>query len=99
VAAQTSSLAGDRQVLTGAAAHDAVHHAAPRSSVEGAHIVPDRSFCQGRFFHPGHEDGCCVGFPFNVTQSVRSGGGVYGKVKSAVAREEAEAPSWQHEGW
>jgi len=37
-------------------------------------VRPDRSAIQGRFFHPRHEDGRCVGVPLDVTHGAKSAG-------------------------
>lgn len=55
VDAASGSCRGPR--LAGEARSDAIHDATPASAVEGANIVPDRSWLQGLFFHPCHEDG------------------------------------------
>ena len=60
---------GDRERLARIARQDDVHRAAPWAAIEGSNIVPDRSRIQGRHFHPGHEDGRRIGFPFDVTHS------------------------------
>ena len=52
-----------------------VHRAAPRAAVEGSNVVPDNSLIQGRVFHPRHESGCGVGFPFDMAHSTISGDG------------------------
>ncbi len=54
---------------------DDVHRAAPRAAVEGSNVVPDNSRIQGRVFHPRHESGCGVGFPFDMAHSTISGDG------------------------
>ena len=54
---------------------DDVHSAAPRTAVEGSNVVPDRRAIQGRVFHPRHESGCGVGFPFDMAHSSISGDG------------------------
>ena len=55
--------------LAGEAGRDEIHASAPRATVEGGDVVPDRSWIQGRVCHPRHERGRCVGFPLNVTHS------------------------------
>tara|TARA_Y200000002_G_scaffold317749_1_gene276499 strand:+ start:903 stop:1154 length:252 start_codon:yes stop_codon:yes gene_type:complete len=47
----------------------------PRAAIEGGNIVPDNSLIQGRVFHPRHESGCGVGFPFDMAHSTISGDG------------------------
>lgn len=74
-AIQPSPLSSDAEILTRRAASDEIHQSTPRSSVEGAHVVPDRCLCQARFFHPGHEAGRSKGFPLDVHQRLHSAGG------------------------
>jgi hypothetical protein len=69
------ALACDRERLARIARSDDVHRAAPRAAVEGSNIVPDNSLIQGRVFHPRHESGCGVGFPFDMAHSTISGDG------------------------
>lgn len=71
-----SALARSRKAegLTGVASSDEIHSAAPRSAVEGREIVPDRSRIQGRFLHPGHEDGRCEGFPLDIAHGATPSG-------------------------
>jgi len=65
----------DRERLARIARSDDVHRAAPRAAVEGGNVVPDNSLIQGRVFHPRHEGGCGVGFPFDMAHSPISGDG------------------------
>ena len=69
------AFARDGERLARIARSDDVHCAAPRAAVEGSNIVPDRRRIQGRVFHPRHEDGCGVGFPFDMAHSTISGDG------------------------
>jgi hypothetical protein len=69
------ALARDRERLARIARSDDVHRAAPRAAVEGGNVVPDNSLIQGRVFHPRHESGCGVGFPFDMAHSTISGDG------------------------
>ena len=69
------ALARDGERLARIARSDDVHRAAPRAAVEGSNVVPDNSLIQGRVFHPRHESGCGVGFPFDVAHSTISGDG------------------------
>jgi len=71
----TPAFARDGERLARIARSDDVHCAAPRAAVEGSNIVPDRCLVQGRVFHPHHEDGCGVGFPFDMAHSTISGNG------------------------
>lgn len=65
VGAAALSRSGER--LAGVARRDDLNDPTPRAAVEGREIVPNRSFIQGRVRHPRHENGRCVGFPFDVT--------------------------------
>lgn len=82
----------DRERLARIARSDDIHRTTPRAAVEGSNVVPDSSLIQGRVFHPRHESGCGVGFPFDMAHSTISGDGD-GKreVKPASARAEGEA--------
>ena len=67
------ALARDRERLARIPRSDDVHRAAPRAAVEGGNVVPDRRAIQGRLFHPCHENGRGVGFPFDMAHSSISG--------------------------
>lgn len=69
------TLASDRERLARIARSDDVHRAAPWAAVETGNIVPDNSLIQGRVFHPRHESGRSVGFPFDMAHSSISGQG------------------------
>ena len=71
----TPALARDGERLARIARSDDVHRAAPRADIEGSNVVPDNSLIQGRVFHPRHESGCGVGFPFDMAHSTISGDG------------------------
>lgn len=68
-------LAGDGERLARVARRDEIHDSTPRSAVERGQVVPDRSWIQGRFANPGHEDGRSVGVPLDVTHSSQPGPG------------------------
>lgn len=86
------ALSGDGERLARIARSDDVHRAAPRAAVEGSNIVPDNSLIQGRVFHPRHESGCGVGFPFDMAHSTISGDGDgEPEVETARAGAEGEA--------
>jgi len=70
---RTPALARDGEWLARIARSDDVHRAAPRAAVEGGNVVPERRAIQGRVFHPRHESGCGVGFPFDMAHSTISG--------------------------
>ncbi len=72
---RTPALARDGERLARIARSDDVHRAAPRAAVEGSNVVPDNCLIQGRVFHPRHESGCGVGFPFDMAHSTISGDG------------------------
>ena len=69
------AFARDGERLARIARSDDVHRAAPRSAVEAGNVVPDRRWIQGRLFHPCHENGRGVGFPFDMAHSSISGHG------------------------
>ena len=72
---RTPALARNREWLARIARSDDVHRAAPWAAVERGNVVPDNSLIQGRVFHPRHESGCGVGFPFDMAHSTISGDG------------------------
>lgn len=85
------ALARDGERLARIARSDDVHRAAPWAAVEGSNVVPDNSLIQGRVFHPRHESGCGVGFPFDMAHSTISGDGDgEPEVETARARAEGE---------
>lgn len=86
------ALARDGERLARIARSDDVHCAAPWAAVEGGNIVPDNSLIQGRVFHPRHESGCGVGFPFDMAHSTvsRDGDGEP-EVEPACAGAQGEA--------
>jgi hypothetical protein len=90
------AFARDGERLARIARSDDVHRAAPWAAVEGSNVVPDRCRIQGRLFHPCHENGRGVGFPFDMAHSSISGHGD-GKPEveptSAGAEREAEQVS------
>ncbi|ODN68461.1 hypothetical protein A6302_04241 [Methylobrevis pamukkalensis] len=89
---RTPALARDGERLARIARSDDVHRATPRVAVEGGNIVPDNSLIQGRVFHPRHESGCGVGFPFDMAHSTISGDGDgEPEVETARAGAEGEA--------
>ena len=69
------ALARDGERLARIARSDDVHSIAPWAAVEAGNVVPDRRRIQGRLFHPGHENGRGVGFPFDMAHSSISGQG------------------------
>lgn len=86
------AFACNRERLARIARSDDVHRAAPRAAVEGSNVVPDNSLIQGRVFHPRHESGCGVGFPFDMAHSTISGDGDgEPEVETARAGAEGEA--------
>lgn len=89
---RTPALARDRERLARIARSDDIHRAAPWAAVEGCNIVPDRRVIQGRVFHPRHESGCGIGFPFDMAHSTisRDGDGEP-EVESARAGAEGKA--------
>jgi hypothetical protein len=86
------ALSRDGERLARIARSDDVHRAAPRAAVEGGNVVPDNSLIQARVFHPRHESGCGVGFPFDMAHSTISGDGDgETEVEPACAGAEGEA--------
>ena len=86
------AFARDGERLARIARSDDVHRAAPWAAVEAGNIVPDRRRIQGRLFHPCHENGRGVGFPFDMAHSSISGhGDGEPEVEPACARAEREA--------
>ena len=86
------ALARDRERLARISRSDDVHRAAPRAAVEAGNVVPDRRWIQGRLFHPRHENGRGVGFPFDMAHSSISGqGDGEPEVEPACAGAEREA--------
>ncbi len=86
------ALARDGERLARIARSDDVHRAAPRAAVEGSNVVPDRCRIQGRLFHPCHENGRGVGFPFDMAHSSITGhGDGEPEVEPACAGAEREA--------
>lgn len=89
---RTPAFARDRERLARIARSDDIHRAAPRAAVEGGNVVPDRCRIQGRLFHPCHENGRGVGFPFDMAHSSISGDGDgEPEVEPACAGTEREA--------
>ncbi|PPB79381.1 hypothetical protein LV82_02945 [Albidovulum inexpectatum] len=88
----TPAFARDGERLARIARSDDVHRAAPISAIEGSNVVPDRCRIQGRLFHPGHENGRGVCFPFDMDHSSISGqGNGEAEVEPAGAGAEREA--------
>ena len=86
------AFARDGERLARIARSDDVHRAAPRAAVEGSNVVPDRCRIQGRLFHPRHENGRGVGFPFDMAHNSISGhGDGEPEVEPACAGAEREA--------
>ena len=86
------AFARDGERLARIARSDDVHRAAPWAAVEGSNVVPDRCRIQGRLFHPCHENGRGVGFPFDMAHSSIAGhGDGEPEVEPACAGAEREA--------
>jgi hypothetical protein len=82
----------ERERLAGITGSDEMNAAAPRAAVEGSQVVPDRSRCQGRVRHPGHEDRRGESVPFDETHSSVAGfGQVQAEVEAADPGAKAEA--------
>jgi hypothetical protein len=67
------ALARDGEWLARVARREDIHRATPWFAVEAGNVVPDRRAIQGRVFHPRHESGCGVGFPFDMAHRTISG--------------------------
>lgn len=68
-----AALARNGERLARIASREDIHRATPWFAVEAGNIVPDRRAIQGRVFHPRHESGCGVGFPFDMAHRTISG--------------------------
>jgi len=89
---RATPFARDGEWLARIARSDDIHRAAPRAAVEGSNVVPYRRAIQGRVFHPRHESGCGVGFPFDMAHSTISGDGDgEAEVEPACAGAEGQA--------
>lgn len=77
----TETLPREGERLARVSRREDVHRTAPWAAVEGGNVVPDRRVIQGRIFHPRHEKGRGVGFPFDMAHSSISG---HGEGKSEV---------------
>ena len=71
----TPAFPRDAERLARIARSDDIHRTTPWAAVEGSNVVPYNSLIQGRVFHPRHESGCGVGFPFDMAHSTISGDG------------------------
>lgn len=82
--AGAAALAGDRVGLARVAASDAIHDAAPRSSVEGGKVRPDRSRSQLARRHARDQPCGGKGFPLHVSDRARARlGDVHAEVEPA----------------
>jgi len=80
---------GARKRLAGIAAVNDIHEATPRSAVEGGEVVPDRSRCQGAFFHTTGQRRGAITFPLKETHGAVSGhGNMQAKPNSLDSRAE-----------
>jgi hypothetical protein len=85
-------IAAEREGLAGITGRDEMNAAAPRSAIEGAQIVPDRSRSQGRVRHPGHEDRRGKSVPLDETHSAVSGlGQVEAEIEASDSGAKTEA--------
>jgi hypothetical protein len=91
VVASPAALAGDGVGLARVAANDAIHDAAPASSVEGGEVRPDRRRIQLARFHARDQPCGGKGFPLHVSDSARSGlGNVHAEVEPAGSGAEGD---------
>jgi hypothetical protein len=96
---ESCPLAGEGEILARRSTSDEIHEAAPRSSVEGAHVVPDRSLRQPRFRHPSHDDGRSEGFPLDVHHRLHSTGSCEAEIEPPDAGTDTDRGSrgtWSH---
>lgn len=68
-------LPGDAVALAGISRQDAIHCAAPRSSVEGSQVRPDSSRMKPPCFHRRDKACGCTDFPLHETNAATSGFG------------------------
>lgn len=84
--AVTAAVAGIAEGLAWITGSEEMNAAAPRATVEGSQVVPDKRFTQGLVRHPCHESGRSVAFPLDVTDSSISGfSDVQAKVEAGVS--------------
>ena len=87
----TSTSTGGRERLARETGSDEINSATPRCTVEGDEVRPDRSLIQGLVFHPRHESGRCVAFPFNVSHgSGGDSGELEGELEPSVSGAEMQ---------
>jgi hypothetical protein len=67
------ALPGDGEGLTRESRRDEIHDSAPRSSIEGREIRPERRWIQPPRFHLSHQYRCAECFPLHVTDRTHSG--------------------------
>jgi hypothetical protein len=92
-------LPGEGEILARRSASDEIHQSTPRASVEGAHVVPERSWRHGLLFHPGHEDGRSEGVPLDVHHRLHSEGGGEAEIEPSDSGADADRSSrgtWSH---
>jgi hypothetical protein len=66
------ALSGDAVVLAGVSRSEDMNEATPRSSVEGSHVGPDRSWMKPPRFHARDQACGCRGFPLHVADAAAS---------------------------
>lgn len=89
--ALTSPAAGIAEGLAWIAGREEMNAAAPRATVEGSQVVPDKSFTQGLVRHPCHESGRGVGFPLDVTDSsILRLGDVQAEIEASISGAEGD---------
>jgi len=66
------SFAGCGDVLTREASRHHVNTSAPRVSIEGLHVVPNREWLKASFVLAGHENASGVGVPLDCAEGFPS---------------------------
>lgn len=65
---------------------------APRSTIEGSEVTPDRRLIQGLVRHPSHQSGRSMAFPLDETNSsISRFGDVQAEVEASIAGAQGEA--------
>lgn len=82
------SLSGAGEGLTGEAANDEIHSAAPRSSIEGGEVRPDRSLVKDSISHTRRQDRGGRDFPLHVADRASAR---HGESESEVEHSDASA--------
>lgn len=86
------SLAGDAEGLAGVTANDSLHAAAPRATIEGVQVPPNRRVIQGTVRNTRSQDFAGSDFVFHVADrpSASAQSAMHSEVETAGAGAEAE---------